>query len=137
MKTAARPSGDTLEFSGARLAGVSAAAAQVYCSRLHVQSLFCTDTVIVRLSFVSSNEKNGSRFASTRPPDADAKAAARRVWSNAGVRVPRAGSTMKKALPFAVVVRYQKRPSAIHVGRPANPLISGATPAGSARSARA
>jgi len=50
-------------------------------------------TVIDRLSLLRSNDWNGKRLPSTRPPDAAASAAASRVRSNTSARVLRTGST--------------------------------------------
>src|SRR5918999_4556864 len=107
MKTAERPSGDTIEFSGATEAAAGSVAVHVYCWRSQVQRRFCTVTVSERLSFESSNVWNGSRLASTRPPETAASAVASLAWLNTASRVRRAGSTRKKALPAGAVVRYQ------------------------------
>src|SRR5688500_11192723 len=121
MYAANLPSGDTLEFCGARaLAGAESAAAHVYCWRSQRQRLFCSATVIDRLSLLSSNV--GRRLPSTRPPDAAASAAASLGWSNIAWRLRRAGSTTEKAPPFGTVARYQNRPSSSHVGRPMLPV---------------
>ena len=95
MNTAFAPSGETDAFSAvARIAAVESERAHVYVWISQLQRRFCAENAIDRWSLAKSNDWNGRRFASARPPDAATSAAASLAWSNIGSRVLRAGSTM-------------------------------------------
>src|SRR5258708_6561113 len=69
---------------------------------------------------------NGRRVPSKTAPEAADNAAASRAWSNAGARVPLAGSAITNSLPSRVVTRYQSRSLASQLGRTPARTISGA-----------